>query len=101
MDRPEPPEPPSIPPAPPPLAMTKPAGAGVPHVPLTPMMDFMARRLESLEKDLAVERERASAAAGLLQQQEALRSQVEDQLKGMADGLRREKAERESEETKQ
>ena len=76
MDKHDPPEPPSIPPAPPPAALLKPT---VPVVPLTPMMDFLSRRLEALEKDLAVERERANAAASLLQQQEALRSQVEDQ----------------------
>jgi hypothetical protein len=93
-----PPQPPSIPPAPPPAAMLKP---NIPHVPLTPMMDFMSRRLESLEKDLAVERERANAAASLLQQQETLRSQVEDQLKGMSENLRREKAERDGAENQQ
>lgn len=98
MDKHEPPEPPSIPPAPPPAALLKPS---VPVVPLTPMMDFLSRRLEALEKDLAVERERANAAASLLQQQEALRSQVEDQLKGLADNMRREKSDRESEESKQ
>jgi hypothetical protein len=97
-DRFDPPEPPSIPPAPPPAALLKPS---VPSVPLTPMMDFMSRRLEALEKDLAVERERANAAASLLQQQEALRAQVEDQLKGLADNMRRERAERDGEETKQ
>ena len=100
MDHPDdrPPLPPSIPPAPPPAALLKPA---VPHVPLTPMMDFMSRRLEGMERDLAVERERANAAASLLQQQESLRAQVEDQLKGMSENLRREKAERDGAENQQ
>jgi len=94
-----PPQPPrSIPPAPPPAALLKP---NIPHVPLTPVMDLLQRRLEALEKELSVERERANAAQSLLQQQDALRAQVEQQLKSMTDNLRREKAERDSEETKQ
>lgn len=94
-----PPVPPRlIPPAPPPPELLRP---NVPHVPLTPVMDFLQRRLETLEKELSVERERAIAAQGLLQQQDALRAQVEQQLKAMSDSMRREKAERDSEETKQ
>ncbi len=94
--RPQPPR--LIPPAPPPAALLKP---NVPHVPLTPVMDLLQRRLETVEKELAIERERAQAAQSLLQQQDALRTQVEQQLKTMTDHLRREKAERDSEETKQ
>mgnify|MGYP001606706968 CR=1 FL=1 len=94
-----PPQPPrAIPPAPPPAALLRP---NVPHVPLTPMMDFLSRRLETLEKELSIERERAQAAQSLLQQQESLRTQVETQLKTMSDTFRREKAERDSDETKQ
>ena len=59
------------------------------------MMDFFQRRVESLESDLAAERERASAARGLLAQQEALKSEVETHLKSLTDQLRREKIERE------
>lgn len=95
----QPPLPPrNIPPAPPPQALLKPT---IPHVPLTPMMDFLQRRLEALEKELDVERERARAAQALMQQQESLRVQVEDHLKSMADNLRREKAEKEKDETNQ
>jgi hypothetical protein len=95
----EPPEPPrSLPPAPPPASLLR---KDVPHVPLTPVMDFLSRRMEQLEKDLELERQRAGAAQSLLAQQEALRTQVEQQLKGMSESLRREKAEKENEETKQ
>jgi len=59
------------------------------------MMDFFQRRVEALERDLVAERERASAARGLLAQQEALKSEVETHLKSLTDQLRREKIERE------
>lgn len=97
-EKPRPPAPPtSIPPLPPPSELLRPS---VPHVPLTPMMDFFQRRLEALEKDLQLEREKARSAQGLIQQQETMRAEVEAQLKSLTDNLRREKAERESEETK-
>lgn len=96
---PQPPAPPrSIPPMPPSPELLRAAAA--PHVPLTPMMDFLQRRLDSLERDLSLERERAQAAQNLLKQQEALRGEVESQLKALTANLRREKAERESEEVK-
>ncbi len=108
---PEPPEPPfppggplppprgprPVPPAPPPPEMLR---AAAPHVPLTPMMDFLQRRLESLEKELQVERERSQSAHNMLTQQDSMREQVESQLKAMADQLRREKSERDNEETR-
>ncbi len=107
-DPPEPPFPPGgplppprgprpVPPAPPPPELLRPAS---PHVPLTPMMDFLQRRLESLETELQVERERSQSAHNLLTQQDSMREQVESQLKAMADQLRREKSERDNEETR-
>jgi uncharacterized coiled-coil DUF342 family protein len=91
------PAPPPVPPVPPPLELLRPA---VPHVPLTPMMDFFQRRLESLERELNAERQRAQAAQNLLGQQDAMRSEVESSLKSMHDQLRREKAEKETESEK-
>lgn len=94
----QPPAPPKhIPPLPPPPELLRPA---TPHVPLTPMMDFFQRRLEAMERELALERERARAAEGRLQQKESLSGEVEGQLKSMAEQLKREKTERESEEVK-
>lgn len=94
--RPEPPEPPrSVPPLPPPPEMIAPRPT---HVPLTPMMDFLQRRLETAEKELSLERERARSAEALMKQQEALRAEVESHLKSLSEQLRREKAERESSE---
>lgn len=95
--RPSPPS--SIPPLPPPPELLK--GGAAPHVPLTPMMDFLQRRLEALEKELLVEREKARSAQGLIQQQESLKAEVERQLQTLSEQVRREKTERESEESKQ
>jgi DNA repair exonuclease SbcCD ATPase subunit len=82
-----------VPPVPPqPELMTpqqRPAGA--------PMMDYLQRRLESVERELLLERERANSASALLKQQEALKSEVENHLKSMTEQLRREKAEKEGE----
>jgi len=61
---------------------------------------FLEKRLESLERELAAERERAQSAQALFRQQEALRGEVESALKGLSEQLRREKAERESAEEK-
>ncbi|MDE2038755.1 MAG: hypothetical protein KGO96_08235 [Elusimicrobia bacterium] len=81
----------SLPPQPP----------AAPRQPADALLEFLQRRLSCLEKDLSAERQRADAAAGMLQQQEALRAQVELQLKGMSETLRREKAEREGEEARE
>ncbi len=91
------PSPPSIPPAPPSAEMLAPRAS---HVPLTPMMDFLQRRLETLERELAAERERARSAQGMLTQQESMRGEVESNLKGLYDQIRKEKSDRESEEMK-
>ncbi|MBI5631157.1 MAG: hypothetical protein HY921_09775 [Elusimicrobia bacterium] len=97
-DEPQIPAPPrSQPPLPPPAELISPQP---PYVPLTPMMSFLERRLEALEGELAVERERAQSAQNLLKQQDAIRQEVETHLKSLTDQLRREKLERESEETK-
>lgn len=87
----------SVPPMPPPPEMLR---AAPPHVSLTPMMEFLQRRLETIERELALEREKARAAQGQLTQQEALRGEVESQLKALSENIRREKSERESEESK-
>ena len=71
-----------------------------PPVPLTPMMDFFQRRLETLERELTIERERSTTAQSMLRQQEALRSEVENYLKSVTDQLKKEKTERESEQSK-
>lgn len=63
-------------------------------------MDFLQKRLESLEKELAAERERAAGAQSVIQHQERLRAEVEAHLKSVTDQMRREKAERENEESK-
>jgi DNA repair exonuclease SbcCD ATPase subunit len=59
------------------------------------MMDFFQRRVEALERELTLERERAHSAQGLLAQQDALKSEVDTHLKAITDQLRREKNERE------
>ncbi len=89
----EPPRP--IPPLPPRPEWLAPAST--PAAPgLTPMMDFFQRRVEALERELALERERAQAAGGLLSRQEALKSEVEEHLKAITAQLQREKRERDS-----
>ncbi|MBI5623254.1 MAG: hypothetical protein HY924_05705 [Elusimicrobia bacterium] len=95
---PEPPRRPSrpVPPAPPPTELLKPAPT---HVPLTPMMEFMERRVTALEGELALARGRAEAAESTLQSQASMRSEVEAQLKTLTEQLRREKSERDSAET--
>lgn len=85
-------------PAPPRPEWLRPAAAHLPSAPaLTPMMEFFQKRMEALERDLAVERERAVAAQGLLAQQEALKSEVESNLKELSAQLRREKSQKEDE----
>ncbi len=98
-DKPQPPAPPTPlqPPLPPGPEVLSPAPR---YTPLTPMMEFLQRRLEALEKDLLVERERSRSAANALEQQQALRAEVETNLKAMGDQLRREKAEKDTEEAK-
>lgn len=97
MDPFEPVPPRPVPPAPPRPELIAPP-ARLPGA--TPMMDFFQKRVEALERELAVERERATAASSLLSQQEALKNEVESHLKGLTDQLRREKAERDGEEAK-
>ena len=100
FDPPPPPPPPPqrpIPPAPPRPELIAPA----PRLPqTTPMMDFFQKRLEALERDLAVERERAASAQALLHQQEALKAEVDSHLKSLTDQLRREKSEKEGDEAR-
>lgn len=108
-DKDQPPRP--VPPAPPRPEWIRPAGVPAPGplpaapgsaaaAGLSPMMDFFTRRIEALEKDLALERERALTAQNMLSQQDALRSEVDGHLKSLTDQLRREKAERDGDEAK-
>lgn len=93
-----------IPPLPPSPEMLRqslaPLQPPAPPEPPGSMNEFLQRRLESLERDLALQRERAQAAQNLLQQKEALSSEVEASLKGVMEQLKREKSERESDEAK-
>ncbi|MBI4060934.1 MAG: hypothetical protein HY403_05830 [Elusimicrobia bacterium] len=97
MDPLEPQPPRPVPPAPPRPEL-------VPPLPRPPaaasMLEFFQKRIEALERELAAERERASAASNQLVQQEALKNEVESHLKSMTEQLRREKAEREGEDAK-
>ena len=61
-------------------------------------MEYLRDRMEAMERELAVERQRARAAESLLQQQEALRGEVEGQLKAISEQMRQQKALQESEE---
>ncbi len=95
---PQPPIPPRpVPPSPPrPELIAPPARLSA----ATPMMDFFQKRIETLERELSAERERAAAASSLLTHQQVLKDEVEGHLKGLSDQLRREKAERDGEEAK-
>jgi chromosome segregation ATPase len=55
-------------------------------------MDYLRVRMESLERELGVERERARAAEGMIKQQDSLRSEVEGQMKAISEQLRQQKA---------
>lgn len=97
---PHPPAPPRIewlhsaPPAPP----ASPPVSGGPNA--TAVMEFLQRRMEALERELACERSRSQDALGKLSAQEALKAEVESHLKTLTDQLRREKSERDGEEAR-
>ena len=86
--------PPSQRPAPP----TVPQPPGFFHREETPLMEYLRQRMEAMERELAIERERARGAESLIKQQESLRNEVETQLKAMSDQMRQQKALQESEE---
>jgi DNA repair exonuclease SbcCD ATPase subunit len=96
------PDPRKEPPVPPPFELRQPPEPTPPaQAPPQPTaIDILTRRLSSLEHDLATERERARLAESALRQQEALKTEVESQLKSLSERIRREKSERESEEEK-
>lgn len=97
----EPLEPRPIPPAPPRPEWLNPPPPLPAHAPaVTPMMDFFQRRVEALERELALERERAQTAQTLLGQQEALKSEVDAHLRAISEQLKREKKERDGEEAR-
>lgn len=64
-------------------------------------MEYLRKRTEAMEQELALERERARAAESLIKQQEALRTEVETQLKAIAEQMRQQKALQMSEEDRQ
>lgn len=101
MDPLEPKPPRPVPPAPPRPEWIKPASAPAPAAAgVTPVMDFFQRRVETLERELALERERASAAQNLLGHQESLKNEVDAHLKALTDQLKREKSERDNDEAR-
>ncbi len=101
MDPLEPKPPRPTPPAPPRPEWLKPAPASPATPGVTPMMDFFQLRVEALERELSLERERAQAAQGLLGQQDLLKAEVDAHLKAITDQLRREKSEREGAEARE
>lgn len=102
MDPLEPKPPRPVPPAPPRPEWIKPAAssAPAPGPAVTPVMDFFQRRVENLERELALERERAMAAQTLLGHQESLKNEVDAHLKALTDQLKREKSERDNDEAR-
>ena len=101
MDPLEPKPPRPVPPAPPRPEWIKPAASAAPAVPsVTPVMDFFQRRVENLERELALERERAQSAQSLLGHQESLKNEVDAHLKALTDQLKREKIERDGDEAR-
>jgi DNA repair exonuclease SbcCD ATPase subunit len=98
MDPLEPKPPRPQPPAPPRPEWVKAPPADPVPPGVTPVMDFFQRRVEALERELALERERAQSAASLLAHQDALKNEVDSHLKALTDQLKREKVERDSQE---
>jgi DNA repair exonuclease SbcCD ATPase subunit len=100
MDPLEPRPPRPVPPAPPRPEWIKPAAAAPAPAGVTPVMDFFQRRVENLERELSLERERAQQAQSLLGHQEALKNEVDAHLKALTDQLKREKIERDGDEAR-
>jgi DNA repair exonuclease SbcCD ATPase subunit len=100
MDPQEPTPPRPVPPAPPRPEWIKPPALPSAAQAVTPMMEFFQRRVENLERELSLERERAASAQSLIAHQESLKNEVDQHLKALTDQLKREKIERESEESK-
>lgn len=88
----DPPIPPSPPPAPPPEGRSRSQE--------TPLVEYLHAKTRAMERDLALERERARNAADLLKQQESLRAEVQSQLKNLSEQIRQQKNLQESEEEK-
>jgi len=64
-------------------------------------MEYMRQKMELMERELLQSRERANASEGLLKQQEALRGEVEAQLKSISEQFRQEKSFQDLEQHKQ
>ncbi|MEE8424543.1 MAG: hypothetical protein V3S11_01875, partial [Elusimicrobiota bacterium] len=71
------------PPAPPAAGLVRPEESA--------LMDYMRQRMESMERELGKERERALSSEQLLKQQEVLRGEVESQLKKISEQIKQEK----------
>jgi hypothetical protein len=100
MDPIEPKPPRPVPPAPPRPEWLAPAASAPAAAEAKPMMEFLQRRLETLERDLALERERAQTAQSLLGHQESLKNEVDAHLKALTEQLKREKLERDGDEAR-
>src|SRR3990172_6724670 len=82
--RPAPPRPGSVkPPAPPP--------AGLLRRDESPLMEYLRNRMELMERELFRAKERATASEEALKQQDALRGEVETQLKQISRQIQQEK----------
>ena len=100
MDPLEPKPPRAVPPAPPRAEWVKPAVPAQAVPGTTPVMDFFQRRVETLERELALERERAQTAQSILAHQDSLKNEVDAHLKALTDQLKREKLERDGDEAR-
>ncbi|MFA5139786.1 MAG: hypothetical protein WC728_11200 [Elusimicrobiota bacterium] len=95
-ERPAPPLPPrpgaAHPPVPPP--------AGLLHREESPLLEYMRKRMELMERELMQSRERALSSESLIKQQAAMRGEVESQLKEILEQVKAEKQLRELEDEK-
>ena len=66
----------------------------------SPLMEYLRNRMELMERELYQAKERASASENVLKQQEALRGEVESQLKKISEQIKQEKVVQRLEEEK-
>ncbi|MEE8425520.1 MAG: hypothetical protein V3S11_06805, partial [Elusimicrobiota bacterium] len=65
-----------------------PPAAGLVRPDESPLMEYMRQRMESMERELGKEREKALSSEQILKQQEALRGEVESQFKNISEQLK-------------
>ncbi|MBI3550467.1 MAG: hypothetical protein HY078_15625 [Elusimicrobia bacterium] len=82
-------EPAEAPPAPPSPELVQAEGA-------TSLVEYLRRRMEVIERELKLERERTRSAEDLLRTQDSARGEVDKQLKTLLDQLKQEKQEKET-----